>query len=102
MSKAFNILQFLWGRRSWLAVIFFVAVVGVFDENSVMNLITQWKENAELKAEIAHYEEAYNESLSRLERLSSSQEAVEEVARVNLLMKSNDEDVYVVEESKED
>lgn len=102
MSKAFNILQFFWGRRSLLAIVFFVAIVGVFDDNSVMNLLAQWKKNAELKAEIAHYEEAYNESQSRLERLSSSQEAVEEVARVNLLMKSNDEDVYVVEESKED
>lgn len=101
MSKAFNLLQFLWARRCLLVTIFFVAVVGFLDENSVMNLISQWKANAEIRAEIAHYEEAYNESQKRLEQLSNSQEAVEEVARVNLLMKSNDEDVYVVEETDE-
>lgn len=102
MSRAINLLSIIWGSRSLLATVFFVAVVGVLDENSVMNLIAQWNKNAELKAEIAQYEENYNTSISRLEQLSSSQEAVEEVARVNLLMKSNDEDVYIVEEVKED
>lgn len=102
MSKAINLLSVIWNSRSLLATVFFVAVVGVLDENSVMNLIAQWNKNAELRAEIAQYEENYNTSITRLEQLSSSQEAVEEVARVNLFMKSNDEDVYIVEEAKEE
>lgn len=100
MSKAINILSFLWERRSLWATVFFIAVVGFFDENSVTNLISQWHKNSELKAAIEQYEQEYDEATTRLRQLSSSQEAVEEVARVNLLMKSNDEDIYIVEEKK--
>lgn len=98
MSKAIDILSFLWARRSLWATVFFVSIVGFLDENSVTNLISQWSKNAELKAQIAQYEDEYNQANTRLKQLSSSQEAVEEVARVNLLMKSADEDIYLVEE----
>ena len=97
MSKALSVLSFFWNRRSLWATAFFVAVVGFLDENSVVNLIRQWQENRELRAEITRYEEEYANANTRLQRLSTSQEAVEEVARVNLLMKSDDEDVYLVE-----
>ena len=100
MSKALNILSFIWSRRSLWTTVFFVVIVGFIDENSVVNLIAQWHTNAELRSEIKHYEEQYAESSQRLKQLASSQEAVEEVARVNLLMKSNDEDVYIIEEKK--
>lgn len=100
MSKALNLISFLWSRRSLWATVFFVAVVGFLDENSVANLIGQWHRNAELRSEIKQYEDQYDEATQRLKLLSSSQEAVEEVARVNLLMKSNDEDVYIIEEKK--
>lgn len=102
MSKAFNLLSFIWRRRSLWATVFFVAVVGFLDDNSVANLVMQLHKNAELREQIAQYEQLYDESTERLHLLSSSQEAVEEVARVNLLMKSNDEDVYIVEEVKEE
>lgn len=98
MSKALNILSFIWSRRSLWTTVFFVVIVGFIDENSVANLIGQWHSNAELRSEIHENEEKYAESTQRLKQLSSSQEAVEEVARVNLLMKSNDEDVYIIEE----
>lgn len=97
MSKALSILTFLWNRRSLWATVFFVTVVGFLDENSVVNLIRQQRENAVLRAEIERYEEEYRAANTRLKQLSSSQKAVEEVARVNLLMKSDDEDVYIVE-----
>lgn len=92
------ITSFFWERRSFFACIFFIFIVGFFDNNSVTNLIAQYEKNAELKAEIEKYEQDYEEATTRLKQLSSSQEAVEEVARVNLFMKSNDEDVYIVEE----
>lgn len=98
MSKALSVLSFLWNRRSLWATVFFVAVVGFLDENSIMNLVKQKRENAALREQIANYEQEYDDATSRLQQLSSSQEAVEEVARVNLLMKSDDEDVYIVEE----
>lgn len=97
MSKAINALSFIWDHRSLWATVFFVVIVGFIDENSVLNLIKQWQANAELKADIERYEAEYAEATTRLQQLSTSQDAVEEVARVNLLMKSDDEDVYIVE-----
>lgn len=100
MNIFLNIFSFLWKQRCIWAIVFFVAIVGFVDENSVMNLIGQWRKNAELRAEIEKYDNAYEEANTRLKQLASSQAAVEEVARVNLLMKSNDEDVYIVEEAQ--
>lgn len=97
MKKAFSLLSFLWNCRSLLATVFFVVVVGFVDDNSVLNLLHQWQVNSELRAEIDKYEREYNDADTRLRHLASSQEAIEEVARVNLLMKSEDEDVYIVE-----
>lgn len=97
MSKPFLFLNFLWGRRSLCATVFFVLVVGFFDENSFMNLYNQKQENAKLRAEIAYYEEQYTQTSERLQQLESSPAAVEELARVSLLMKSEDEDVYIVD-----
>lgn len=100
MNIALNILSLLWKRRSIWATMFFIAIVGFLDENSLSNLLAQWNKNAELKEEIAKCEDDYKEATTRLKLLSSSREAVEEVARVNLLMKSNDEDVYIVEDKE--
>lgn len=100
MNIFLNILSFLWKQRCIWAIVFFVALVGFIDENSVMNLVEQYRKNAELKAEITKYENDYDEAKNRLTQLANSQAAVEEVARVNLLMKSNDEDVYIVEEEQ--
>lgn len=97
MRKAFSFLSLFWKCRSLLATVFFVVVVGFVDDNSVVNLLKQWQVNSELRAEIDHYEQEYSEANTRLRHLANSQEAVEEVARVNLLMKSEDEDVYLIE-----
>lgn len=98
MSKALSFVSFFWSHRSIWATIFFIAVVGFFDENSYWNLFKQQQANAVLRAEIASYEKEYTEGTQRLHQLSRSQDAVEKIARVNLLMKSDDEDIYIVEE----
>lgn len=100
MSKALNIVAFIWRRRTLWATVFFVIVVGFLDENSIINLYSQYTKNSELRAEIEKYEKKYDASAKRLKDLSTSQEAVVEVARVDLHMKSNDEDIYIVEEEK--
>ncbi len=102
MSKALSILSFLWGRRSLWVTVFFVVVVGFFDENSILNLLKLKQDNARLRSEIAYFEEEYNNSNAQLQRLEKSQEAIEEVARVTLRMKTNDEDIYIVEEGNKE
>lgn len=97
MSRPFPFLHFLWNRRSLCATVFFVLVVGFLDENSFMNLYNQKQENAALRADIKMYEDQYNQTSERLRLIETSPRAVEEMARVKLLMKSDDEDIYIVE-----
>lgn len=97
MSKPILFLNFLWSHRSLWATVCLVAIVGFFDENSFMNLYRQKSENAKLREEIERYEQDFETNTDRLQQLSSSPGAIEEVARVSLMMKSEDEDVYIVE-----
>lgn len=97
MSKPILFLNFLWRHRSLWATVCLIAIVGFFDENSFLNLYRQKSENAKLRADIEKYEEDYELNTERLQQLSSSPKAIEEVARVSLMMKSEDEDVYLVE-----
>lgn len=98
MSRLLRFLNFLWTRKSWLATIFFIVVVGFLDSNSFYNLFLLWQTNQRLKAEIALYERQYEEDTHSLLQLDASPQAVEKVARLNLLMKTDNEDVYVVVE----
>ena len=56
------------------------------------------RQNAELSERIAQYHKEYDSDSRELHLLETSEEAVEKVARVNLLMKNENEDVYVVVE----
>lgn len=79
----------------WLTI-FFVVLIGFVDSNSVVRRIELLQTNNELRQEILKYETKYNEDTRELEKLDNSPEAVERVARMKLLMKSNDEDIYVI------
>lgn len=78
-------------------IVFFAIIAGFLDENSFWQYYKLSSHNAELRSEIRSYEDEYNSSTSELKRLRRSPEALEEMARVHLLMKSSDEDLYVIE-----
>lgn len=90
---AFNILhqKYLW------TIILFIVIVGFLDTNSFWHHYELRQQNNELREEIAAYEEKYEADTRELQELENSPEAVERVARVNLYMKTDDEDVYVIE-----
>lgn len=98
MQRFLRFLNLLWSGRCWLTTLFFLVVVGFVDHNSFLNLFFLLQKNSELKEEIAYYEQQYAEDSKALRLLNTSAEAVEKVARVNLLMKNDNEDVYVVVE----
>lgn len=75
----------------------FVIVAGFLDENSLWRLHELRSTNHDLREEIAIYEDDYASSQDELQRLGKSPDAFEEVARVRLGMKSDDEDVYIIE-----
>ena len=83
--------KYLW------TILAFIAIVGFLDTNSFLRLFELRRQNAALRAEIAEYEARYNADTKALHDLMNNPEAVERVARVNLNMKTADEDVYVIE-----
>lgn len=85
-------------RQKYLwTILAFIAIVGFLDPNSFWRLFELRRQNAALRAEIAEYEDRYNADTQALHDLMNNPEAVERVARVNLNMKTADEDVYVIE-----
>ncbi|MDO5075380.1 MAG: septum formation initiator family protein [Bacteroidales bacterium] len=98
MSRFLSLLAHLWQFRSLIAFLFFVVTVGFLDENSFYNYYRLWSKNKELTAEIKQYEKQYEADTRALHQMATSPEAVEKVARVNLLMKTSNEDIYVVVE----
>lgn len=86
-------------RQKYLwTILAFVALTGFIDPNSYYHRFKLEQENDELREQIKAYEDRYNADTKSLYELQRSPEAVERVARVNLYMKTADEDVYVVEE----
>ncbi len=85
-------------RQKYLwTILAFVIVVGFLDPNSYWHRYQLHLQNQELRKEIAFYEEKYAADSKELEALEHSPEAVERVARVNLSMKTADEDVYEIQ-----
>ena len=98
MQTLLWLLQRLWHFRSALATMFFVIVVGFLDNYSFLHVFRLWQKNRELQADVEKYKKEYNADTHQLYLLETSPEAIEKVARVNLLMKTADEDVYVIVE----
>lgn len=78
----------------WTIVIFCV-YVGFLDSNSFWRRYELHQQNNALREEIKRYEDKYNADTKEYNELQFSPEAVERVARVNLYMKTKNEDVYI-------
>ncbi|MCQ2293334.1 MAG: septum formation initiator family protein [Bacteroidaceae bacterium] len=96
-TKIINFWQAVRHHKYLWTIIIFIIVAGFLDENSIWNYYHLRKHNKTLKDEIRLYEKEYKDVNAELQRLKKSPRAYEEVARVRLLMKSDDEDVYVIE-----
>lgn len=83
--------KYLW------TIVFFIAVVGFIAPNSFWALHQLRSQNANLRNKIEVYEARYEAYTKAIHELETSPEAVERVARVNLYMKTANEDVYVIE-----
>lgn len=80
----------------WTFLIFIV-YVGFIDSNSFWNRYELHKQNNALREEIKRFEEKYEADTKEYNELKFSPEAVERVARVNLYMKTENEDVYIID-----
>lgn len=98
MSNFRNVLQRIWQYRFGVLLLFFFIVAGFIGEYSFYQYWSLKRQNMELAERIDQYQKEFQSDTRELHQLETSVEAVEKVARVNLLMKSENEDVYVVVE----
>ena len=71
-------------------------------EARLIDRFQQRREISRLKGEIQKYKDTFEKDKATLERLKNDPEAIVEVARERYYMKTEDEDIFILEEKKED
>lgn len=99
MGKRLNSIgRSLLRHKTFWTIVLFVVYAGFLDPNSLLERYRLHSENAARRAEIADLDARYARCQARLHELGTSREAMESVARVSLKMKTDDEDLYIIEE----
>ncbi|MBQ8709567.1 MAG: septum formation initiator family protein [Bacteroidaceae bacterium] len=96
------------GIKSWffklkyvIALVVFIIAIGFVGESSIVNRIGQQREISKLKEEIDEYNRKFEQDRKTLEALKHDPEAVKEVARSRYFMKTDNEDIFIVEDEEE-
>ena len=96
-----NVKQWIFKLKYVIALAVFVVAVGFVGESSVVNRIEQQREISRLKAEIDEYNRKFDQDKQTLDALQHDPEAVKEVARSRYYMKTDNEDIFIVEDEEE-
>ncbi len=96
------------GIKSWffklkyvIALVVFIIAIGFVGESSIVNRIGQQREISKLKEEIDEYNRKFEQDRKTLEALKHDPEALKEVARSRYFMKTDNEDIFIVEDEEE-
>ena len=84
-----------------IALIVFIVAIGFVGESSIVNRIAQQQEISRLKGEIDDYNRKFEQDKKTLHALKNDPEAIKEVARSRYFMKTDNEDIFIVEEEDE-
>lgn len=84
-----------------VALAIFVVAIGFIGENSIVNRISQQREISKLKGEISEQDRKFEADRQVLEALKHDHEAVKEVARSRYYMKTDEEDIFIIEDEEE-
>ena len=99
MSKLKVVWNYVRRHKYLITILAFLLIIGVLDEeNSLIQRVKHKREIFELKREIKHYRNQYEESSRELKELTSNPEVMEKAAREKYLMKKQNEDIYIFEE----
>lgn len=101
MKLLYGLLRFVCRHKYLVALLVFALFVGGIDENSLLRLYEMRSENDVLRREIAEYDNLYEHYSQQLSELGRP-EAIERVARVELGMHTDDEDVYLIKVENEE
>lgn len=84
-----------------LTLVLFVAITGFLDTNSYIKRRQLCAANDSLRAQIAYYEACCKRDSTRLKQLQNNPNKLVRVAREDYLMKSADEDIYIIIEENQ-
>ena len=96
-----NLKYWLFKLKYVVALAIFVVMIGFVGESSIVNRISQNQEISRLKSEIDEYNRRFEQDKKTLEALKHDPEAVKEVARSRYFMKTDNEDIFIVEDEYE-
>jgi cell division protein FtsB len=100
-EKVRNISQQVWRFKYVWTLLLFALILGVLDTNSLLRRSEIRAHNEALRAEIAEYNERFEADRKELRALRNDPDVVEEVARMRLFMKTPNEDVYIIEQPRQ-
>jgi len=80
-----------------ITLVVFVVFIVFIDENNVIRRVEYEIKIKDLRQEIRHYQKLRDQSSLKLQKLHSSDEELERIAREDYLMKKPNEEVFSVE-----
>lgn len=96
-----HLVFWLFKLKYLIALAIFVVAVGFVGENCLVNRIGQQREIARLKSEIDEYNRSFEADKETLNALKHDLDAVKKVARGRYYMKTDNEDIFIVEDEEE-
>lgn len=97
MEKLLKVWAFVRRNKYMITIGSFLLIIGILDENSLIQRLSHRNEIHELKSEIQRYRGQYDRDSRLLKEITNNPEALEKVAREKYFMKKENEDIYVFE-----
>ena len=98
MKRTFK--HFLIKYKYLISIIVFAVLISFVGDHCLLKRFAQKQEIAELKSEIAEQKNTYKRDKIELERIQNNPEAVKRVAHEKYYMKTEDEDVFVIDDDE--
>lgn len=96
-----SVLYWVFKLKYVVAFAIFIVAIGFIGENSLINRISQQREISKLKGEISEQNRKFEADKQILDALKHDHEAVKEVARSRYYMKTDEEDIFIIEDEEE-
>lgn len=93
-----SVKNLLYKLKYLIALALFGFVITFVGESSLINRFAQQQEIAGLKGEIDYYNRKFAKDNKLLNDLKTDHEAIREVARERYYMKTDNEDIFVIED----
>lgn len=96
-----NVLKWIFKLKYAVALVIFAGIIGFVGESSLVNRLVQQQEIGRLKNEIDEYNRRFEQDKKTLDALKNDEDAIKEVARERYYMKTENEDIFIIEDEEE-